>query len=102
MAILKPLRLLRAPKARVVELKPAEATLEIDGLVCGICSSRVAAALKGVAGVEDAHCDLETSTARVSLSRQVDADALASAVAGSVIAMPARRAIDRLAKALRI
>ncbi|MCY4619916.1 MAG: heavy metal-associated domain-containing protein [Chloroflexi bacterium] len=101
MAFLKPLRFLRAPEARVVELQSDQATLEIDGLVCGICSSRVASALKGVAGVEDAQCDLETSTARVSLSRRVDADALASAVAGSVIAMPARRAIDRLARAMR-
>ena len=102
MAILKPLRLLRAPQARVVEIEADSATLEIDGLVCGICSSRVAIALKEVAGVEDAQCDIETSTARVALSHQVDTDALASAVAGSVIAMPARRVIDRLAKALRI
>ncbi len=99
---LKPLRLLRAPRARVVALDADAASLEIDGLVCGICSSRVALALNEVDGVEDAQCDLETSTARVSLSRQVDADALASAVDGAVIAMPARRAIDRLAKALRI
>ncbi len=101
MAILKPLRFLRVPEARVVELQSDQATLEIDGLVCGICSSRVASALRSVAGVEDAQCDLESSSARVVLNRDVDADVLVSAVTGSVIAMPLRRAIDRVARLLR-
>ena len=101
MAILKPLRILRVPEARVVELQSDQATLEIEGLVCGICSSRVASALQSVAGVEDAQCDLDSSRARVVLNRDVDGDALVSAVAGSVIAMPMRRAIDRLARSLR-
>ena len=100
MAFLKPLRFLRAPEARVVELQSDQATLEIDGLVCGICSSRVASALRSVAGVDDAQCDLESSSARVALNQDVDADVLVSAVAGSVIAMPLRRAIDRLARSL--
>ena len=101
MAILKPLRFLRVPEARVVELQSDQATLEIDGLVCGICSSRVASALRNVAGVEDAQCDLNSSRARVVLNRDVDAEVLVSAVTGSVIAMPLRRAIDRVARLLR-
>ena len=93
---LKPLRMLIAPRARVTLQGDDSATVEIDGLVCSLCASRVAAALGKVDGVEAARCDLETGSAEVQLSRPVDSSALAAAVVRAAIAMPIRHAIERI------
>ena len=97
---IRPRRLLRAPDSRVTSLSDSEATLAIAGLFCGICANRVSASLNGLDAVESASCDLDGGTAVVRLRDQVDEDALHEAVLRAAIAMPLRRATERVARAI--
>lgn len=45
--------------------KPERARLKIEGMTCGHCAGRVAAALEGVAGVSKVKVELEAGEASV-------------------------------------
>ena len=81
----------------------ATADLRVDGLVCGVCAARTAAALRSVAGVQDAGLDLDAGRATLMLApgARVDVAAMQRAVERVVIGLPLRRRIERLAAALR-
>ena len=81
----------------------ATADLRVDGLVCGVCAARTAAALRSVAGVQDACVDLDAGRATLMLApgARVDVAAMQRAVERVVIGLPLRRRIERLAAALR-
>ena len=100
MAWIKPTRLLRAPDSRVTELNEHRGTLEIQGLFCGICASRVSTSLNNLDGVQSVSCDLETAQAVVQFSSPVDEAALRQAVLDAAIAQPLRRATERAARAV--
>ena len=100
MAWIKPRRLLRAPDSSVTSLDNQAATLQIDGLFCGVCASRVTASLSRLEAVESAACDLQSASATVKLSRPVDEDELRQAVFDAAYAMPLRRAAERAARAV--
>ena len=102
MAWFKPKRMLRAPDSRVTELNDSAATLQIEGLFCGVCANRVSASLNSLDSVESASCDLESATATVSLNGQVDEAALRQAVLDAAYAKPLRRAAERAARAVGI
>ena len=65
---------------------PYQATLEIDGMVCGNCAARVENALNGLDGVW-AQADLGSKTAFVRMKSQIDTGVLKDAVreAGYVV-----------------
>lgn len=46
-------------------------TVKIEGMSCGHCTSRVAAALMGIDGVENVEMSLENKTAVLTLSKDV-------------------------------
>ena len=100
MAWIKPRRMLRAPDSRVIAINDREATIEIDGLFCVVCASRVTASLRKTGGVTSATCDLESATASVQLDGAVDEEALREAVLQAAVAQPIRRAVERAARAL--
>ena len=100
MAWIKPRRMLRAPDARVTTQDADSATLEIEGLFCGVCANRVTASLNSLAEVESATCDLTSATATVKLNSEVDAEELRMAVIRAAYALPLRRAAERAARAL--
>lgn len=54
--------------------------LHVEGMMCQMCVKHVTQALKNVAGVEDVDVSLETKTATVTLSTDVDGSVLAKAV----------------------
>lgn len=54
--------------------------LHVDGMSCAHCASHVEEALKGVDGVKSAKVELEKKKAIVELSKEVDIEALKSAV----------------------
>ena len=97
---IKPRRLLRAPDSRVTALDDQAATLDVEGLFCSICASRVTASLNNLDGVASASCDLESARAEIKLSRPVDEAALRQAVLDAAIAQPLRRATERAARAV--
>lgn len=97
---IKPRRLLRAPNSSLTALSDQAATLQIEGLFCGVCASRVSNSLNKLDGVESASCDLESATASVRLSRPVEEQVLRQAVFDAAVAMPVRRAAERAATAV--
>lgn len=97
---IKPRRMLRAPDSVVTSLDEQSATLEIQGLFCGVCANRVTNSLKQLDAVEFASCDLESATATVQLSGPVDELELRQAVFDAAYAKPLRRAAERAAKAV--
>lgn len=54
--------------------------LKIEGMMCEHCKARVQKALEAVDGVKSVNIDLETKTAEVELSENIDISALTSAV----------------------
>ena len=100
MAWIKPRRMLRAPDSSVTALDEQGATLQIDGLFCGVCANRVSNSLSRLDGVESASCDLETAIATVRLSGAVDEAELRQAVLDAAYAKPLRRAAERAARAV--
>ncbi|MCY3572339.1 MAG: heavy-metal-associated domain-containing protein [Chloroflexi bacterium] len=97
---IKPRRLLRAPDSSVTALDADGATLNIDGLFCGVCANRVTASLSRLDAVDSADCDLESATATVRLNAPVDEDELRQAVLDAAYAKPLRRAAERTARAV--
>ncbi len=55
-------------------------TVKIEGMSCGHCTSRVAAALMGLDGVENAEMSLENKTAVLTLSKDVSDDVIRETV----------------------
>lgn len=55
-------------------------TVIIEGMSCGHCTSRVAAALMGIDGVENAEMSLENKTAVLTLSKDVSDDVIRETV----------------------
>lgn len=97
---IKPKRLLRAPDSTVISQDDGAATLQIAGLFCGVCATRVEDSLAQLDGVETATCDLESARVDVALSRQVSAADLQQAVIDAAAAMPLRRAAERAARSV--
>ena len=56
-----------------------EKTMVIKGMSCGHCSARVEKVLNAIDGVE-AKVDLESNSAKVTLTKEVSDDALRNAV----------------------
>ncbi|MEI6554647.1 MAG: cation transporter [Paludibacter sp.] len=56
-----------------------EKTLVIKGMSCGHCSARVEKVLNALEGVQ-AKVDLESNTAKLTLSKEISDDALKTAV----------------------
>ena len=54
-------------------------TMIVDGMTCPHCSARVEKALNAIDGVE-AHVDLESKTASITLTKDVADDVLTKAV----------------------
>ena len=54
-------------------------TMIVDGMTCPHCSARVEKALNAIDGVE-AHVDLESKTAAITLTKDVADDVLTKAV----------------------
>jgi len=92
--------MLRAPDSSVTALDDTGATLQIDGLFCGVCANRVTASLNRLDAVESATCDLESATATVRLNGHVDEQELRQAVLDAAWAKPLRRAAERAARAV--
>lgn len=55
-------------------------TVKIEGMSCSHCISRVAAALMGLDGVENAEMSLENKTAVLTLSKDVSDDVIRETV----------------------
>ena len=100
MAWIKPRRLLRAPDSSVTSIDAEAATLQVEGLFCGVCANRVANSLSQLDVVQSASCDLQNATATVQLSAPVDEAALRQAVFDAAYAKPLRRAAERAARAV--
>ncbi|MCY3920818.1 MAG: heavy-metal-associated domain-containing protein [Chloroflexi bacterium] len=100
MTWIKPRRMLRAPDSRVTAIDEQAATLQIEGLFCGVCANRVTNSLNQLDAVEAASCDLESATATVRLSRPIDEDELRQAVFDAAWAKPLRRTAERAARAV--
>lgn len=97
---MRPKRLLRAPDSTVVSNEDAAATLQVAGLFCGVCASRVEDSLSRLDGVETAACDLDSAIVSVTLSQPVADAELQRAVIDAAAAMPLRRAAERAARAV--
>ena len=100
MAWIKPRRMLRAPDSSVTSLDDDGATLQIDGLFCGVCANRVTNSLSQLDAVDSATCDLESARATVQLNGPVDEDELRQAVLDAAYAKSLRRAAERAARAV--
>ena len=99
---LHPRRLLSAPRLRVSSEGDRRSELAIDGLVCGVCASRAARALRSVPGVRKATVDLASGCATIEHGETApDPSRLAAALDGVVIARPWRLRIERWAARLR-
>lgn len=55
-------------------------TFTVEGMSCGHCKAAVEKALKSVDGVENAVVDLQSKTAEVTLSNEVNDDVLKKAI----------------------
>lgn len=55
-------------------------TVKIEGMSCGHCTARVASALMGIDGVENAEMSLENKTAVLTLSKDVSDDVIRETV----------------------
>ena len=93
-----PLRLRTAPAVRAIERGEGRTTFAVDGLVCGLCAARTQTALAGIEGVCSVEVDLERGVAVVEHEGDLPRPAvLQGALERTVIALPIRRLIDRLA-----
>ncbi|MEX1022547.1 MAG: heavy metal-associated domain-containing protein [Dehalococcoidia bacterium] len=102
---LHPARLRHAPRIEAGAPEMAGdggTTVQVRGLVCGVCATRTEAALRSVDGVEDVTVDLDAATASLRLSpgASVQPQRLQEALERAVIAMPVRRLIERAARRL--
>ncbi|MGE3960697.1 MAG: heavy-metal-associated domain-containing protein [Dehalococcoidia bacterium] len=90
-------RLLDAPR---VEGAPGSGSVQLRGVVCGVCAARTEDALRSVPGVEAATVDLEGSRAvlRLSPGVQVAPADLQRALEGVVVGMSVRRRIEAAAR----
>lgn len=69
------------PKQKEIkEEMQMEKTIQVNGMSCGHCTARVEKTLMGLDGVTAAKADLETKSATVTLSKEVDAQVLVDAV----------------------
>ena len=100
MAWIKPRRLLRAPDSSVTSIDAEVATLQIEGLFCGVCANRVANSLSQLDAVQSASCELDSATATVQLNGPIDEGELRQAVFDAAYAKPLRRAAERAARAV--
>ena len=92
---LHPRRLLTAPRLRVSSEGERSSELAIDGLVCGVCATRTARALRSVPGVTSASVDLARGCATIEHGGAApDLARLAEAVDGVVVARPWRLRIE--------
>lgn len=105
---LHPARLLRAPRVEVAATRldadgGATVDLQVRGMVCGVCAMRTRSALLATPGVEAASVDLDAGTARLHLEagEHVDVDGLQQSLDRVVIALPVRRALERVVRAVR-
>ena len=93
-----PSRLRTAPAVRAIERGDDRTTFAVDGLVCGLCAARTRTALTGVEGVRSVEVDLERGVAVVEHEGDLPRPSvLQGALDRTVIALPVRRLIDRLA-----
>lgn len=93
-----PSRLRTAPAVRAIERGEGSTTFAVDGLVCGLCATRTRTALASVEGVRNVAVDLERGLAEVEHEGDLPRPAvLQDALDRTVIALPVRRLIDRLA-----
>ncbi len=65
---------------KYTEEKTMTKTLMVEGMMCAHCEARVKKALEAVEGVENAVCDHYANTAVVTLSKEVEDEALRKAV----------------------
>ena len=65
---------------KYTEEKTMTKTLMVEGMMCAHCEARVKKALEAVEGVENAVCDHNANTAVVTLSQEVEDEALRKAV----------------------
>ena len=65
---------------KYTEEKTMTKTLMVEGMMCAHCEARVKKALEAVEGVENAVCDHNANTAVVTLSKEVEDEALRKAV----------------------
>jgi hypothetical protein len=94
-------RLLTNPTTRVVSRDGDETRIKVEGLVCDdVCAARTASALRSLEGVERVYVDLDSGVATVH-GRHYEAETYARAVAAAVAGKPLRRAIERVASAVR-
>src|SRR5262249_19180297 len=94
-----PRRLLTAPK---VESGVEPNMVVVRGLVCSVCAARTQGALSRVPGVEEASVDLDAGPGTLRLGRgmSLDAPAAQRALERVVVGMNARRAIERVTRAM--
>ena len=93
-----PSRLRTAPAVRAIERGDGSTTFAVDGLVCGLCAARTHTALAGIEGVRSVEVDLERGVAEVEHDGDLPRPAvLQDALDRTVIALPVRKLIDRLA-----
>lgn len=98
---LHPRRLLTVPRLRVSSEGERSSELAIDGLVCGVCGTRTAHALRSVPGVTGASVDLASGCATIEHGDAApDLARLAEAVDGAVVARPWRVRIEAWAARL--
>ncbi|MCY4455710.1 MAG: heavy-metal-associated domain-containing protein [Chloroflexi bacterium] len=96
---LHPSRLWTAPASRVIERREGRSVIAIDGLVCSVCSSRAQRSLADAEGVRSVEVDLERGVAAVEHGPEAPSDEeLRAALERSVIGMPVRRWLERLAR----
>jgi len=94
-------RLLANPATRVLSREGDVARVKVEGLVCDrICAVRTKQALERIDGVREASVDLDSGVATV-LGAPASDDAYERAVTSAVAARGARRAIERIANAVR-
>ncbi len=70
-------------KIKSKETKNMTKIINIEGMSCGHCSSRVKAALEGISGVESAEVSHEKGLAKLTLASGISDDTLKSAVEGA-------------------
>ncbi len=96
---LHPSRLWTAPASRVIERREGRSIIAIDGLVCSVCAGRAQRSLTDAEGVRSVEVDLDRGVAAIEHGPGAPSDAeLHAAIERSVIGMPARRWLERLAR----
>jgi copper chaperone CopZ len=94
-------RLLVNPTTRMLSVEGETTRLQIDGLVCSsVCAVRTTQALRRIDGVRRVAVDFDTGVATIEGAPQ-DPAVYERAVTGVVAGKPVRRAIERVATAVR-